>query len=142
MARYFIGVAERAYVRAAVGEGVVLFSGGREAPVRNTAPGDKVIFYSPKDAHDGDPLQAFTALGEITGNEVRLKTDWPDHTGFEAHVRDCAYEDVQETPIQPLLEDLDFIEDSKNWGFYLQGGKREISAGDYQRIAGAMLGGS
>lgn len=98
MVQYVIGLAAREYVRAAASQGVCLFGGGHKGLVEDLSVGDEVIFASPTVEQNGDPLECFTALGKITGHEVRLKTHWPDHPGFKAHVLECTYADVRSVP--------------------------------------------
>ena len=43
---------------------------GRPHMLRNMARGDWIVFYSPKKAYpDGEPLQAFTAIGQVADDE-------------------------------------------------------------------------
>ena len=42
------------------------------------------------------------------------------------------------TPIQSLIEQLEFIRDKKQWGFIFRRGLFEISAADFERISEAM----
>ena len=86
--RYWIGVIAGDLIPFAVAEGVCAFTKGQEAPVAKLDVGDRFFFYSPKTGvMDGDPVQAFTAMGEVTGDVVYQKP-WGD-TGFTAWVRDA-----------------------------------------------------
>ena len=67
MRTFWIGVASREHVLRAVKGGFCQLSHGKEAPVRLLHQGDVIIFYSPRERMgDAAPLQAFTALGEVT----------------------------------------------------------------------------
>lgn len=135
----FIGVVHRKQVLAARDAGVVAFSHGRESAVRNLTPGDRVIYYAPKSDFEGDPVQAFVAHATVTGDTPYQKTWRPD---FTAWVRDASFDAVTETPVRPLLDSLNFVPDPSNWGLRFRSGKFSIGAEDYQRIAGALLGGA
>ena len=66
MPRYWIGVVSLAHVLRGVEEGIAQLGHGKEAPLRRLAHGDWLVYYSPRVAHpDGEPLQVFTAVGEI-----------------------------------------------------------------------------
>ncbi|WP_425091689.1 EVE domain-containing protein [Tropicimonas sp. S265A] len=136
MPRYWIGVAERDYVHAAVRHGLCLFSGGKEAPIRKVSPGDGVIYYSPHEARRGEPLECFTALGTV-GEGDAWKKEW-DGIGFTSWVRSCDYASVTETPVRPLLSRLGFVAEPRHWGRTFQRGQLEIGALDFQEIAQRM----
>lgn len=138
MAR-FVGVAHRTQVLAARDAGIVQFSHGSEAAVRALEPGDTVIYYAPKSDAGGSPVQAFIAHATVTGAECYRKA-W--RADFTAWVRDADYAEVSEVPVRPLLGKLDFVPDSRNWGLRFRSGKFEIGEADYQRLAGALLGGA
>ena len=71
MTRYWIGVASHEHVRRGVSGGFAQLNHGKAAPLRRMAAGDWLIYYSPREQRKGgDPVQAFTALGQLTGEEV------------------------------------------------------------------------
>ncbi len=44
---------------------------GKAAPLRRMSKGDWLIYYSPKtDMNDGEPLQQFTAIGQVVDDAV------------------------------------------------------------------------
>lgn len=139
MARYWLGVAEKTYVDAAVRRGVCVFSAGRERAVEKLTPGDRLVYYAHKDRPGGAALQRFVALGTVTGTGHR-QADWD---GFDGWVRDAAYEaDVTEVSPRPYLDRLSFVKNPQNWGYYFHAGQIEMSGDDFAMIAGAMLGGA
>ena len=73
MARYWVGVASRDHVRTAVDGGFFQSNHGKEAPLKRIAAwGSGVLFYSPREEMaSGAPIQAFTAIGEVTDDEPR-----------------------------------------------------------------------
>ena len=71
MPRYWIGVVSRAHVRRGVEDGFAQLGHGKDAPLRRLSRGDWLIYYSPRTAHpDGEPLQAFTAIGRVEDDDV------------------------------------------------------------------------
>ncbi|MGO7932285.1 hypothetical protein ACC723_38740, partial [Rhizobium ruizarguesonis] len=70
---------------------------GKAAPLRRSAPGDRVIYYSPTETFVGkDRLQAFTAIGvfeETAAYQVEV------HPGFRPWRLDVAWCRAVETPM-------------------------------------------
>jgi len=97
---------------------------------------DWIVFYSPKTAfEDGAPLQAFTAIGQITDDEpyqVEMSAD------FHPYRRNVAFKKCQDAPIRPLIDELEFIIDKTHWGYRFRLGVIEIEKNDFEQIAAAM----
>jgi hypothetical protein len=73
-----------------------------------------LVFYSPKTSlDDGERLQAFTAIGQVADDEPYQTEVAP---GFVPWRRNVEFVDCVETPIQPLIDSLSFIEDKQRWG--------------------------
>ncbi len=111
---------------------------GKPNGLKRLRAGDWAVFYSPKTAYkDGEPLQAFTAIGQVKGEElyqVQVAPDWaPWRRNMEFHK--CI-----ETPIRPLIGDLSFIKDTTHWGYMFRFGMFEIPQADFAIIRAAMLG--
>ena len=66
-----------------------------------------------------DKLQAFTAIGTVKEGEP-YQFDMGE--GFKPHRRNVEWAKAQETPIQPLLDKLEFTAGKQNWGFQLRFG--------------------
>jgi hypothetical protein len=126
-ARYYIGVADHAYVQAACSQAVCLFSGGTKHLVADLNAGDRVAFFAPKTAHDGKPLEQFVAIGTIAG-DVAWQKEWTDWN-FTAWVRDCTYAEV--TPI-------DLFQGIPNWSRLFKDGRLEVSAEVFTTLTTAM----
>ena len=111
-------------------------SHGKAAPLRRIRSGDRVVFYSPTEAFRGkDRLRAFTAIGIVKeGGPYQAEMGG----GFSPFRRDVAWQAAKETPIEPLLEQLEFTSGKRNWGYQLRFGLFEISDVDMSRIAQAM----
>lgn len=109
---------------------------GKPQMLRNMTRGDWIIFYSPKTALDGgEPLQAFTAIGQVADDEpyqVEMTAD------FHPWRRNIDFLPCRETPIRPLIADLDFIEDKKRWGYRFRFGVFRIDDHDLELIRAAM----
>jgi hypothetical protein len=133
---YWIGVASRAHVKRGIEGNFCQLGHGKHAPVKRLNPGDRIIYYSPKETLEGGaPVQAFTAIGEITEGEPYLVQMTPD---FEAYRRDVKWWPAKEAPIAVLIPHLTFIKDPARWGFPFRRGSFKISLQDFATIARAM----
>jgi hypothetical protein len=61
-----------------------------------------------------------------------------DMGSFKPYRRDVAWADVQDAPIKPLLDRLDFTSGKSNWGYQLRFGLFAVSEIDFRMIAKAM----
>jgi hypothetical protein len=135
----WINTVSRGHVQRGVQGRFTQANHGKPHMLKKMARGDWIIFYSPKtDYPDGEPLQAFTAIGQVADDEayqVEMSADlqpWRRNVDF----LDCA-----ETPIRPLIEQLDFIEDPARWGYKFRFGVFKIDDHDLRVIRSAMTGG-
>ena len=100
-------------------------------------PGDWLMIYSSKQTVDGDAkLQAFTAIGQVADEDIY------QHKMSEAFIpfrRNIKFYDCVETPIVPLIPDLDFIMDKQSWGYPFRFGFVEIDKADFELIKKQML---
>lgn len=133
--RYWIGTVSREHVLRGVAGGFAMLSHGKEAPLKRLNPSDWLIFYSPKTAINGEPLKAFTAIGEVVDAPIHTAEMSPGQTGFR---RDISWRKATETPIARLTDRLEFTRG--NWGMLARRGLFEISAADFQIICAAMTG--
>ena len=133
---YWVSTVSRDHVQVAVAGGFTQADHGKNTRLKHLNKGDWLVFYSPKTHFkDGEPLQAFTALGEITDTEpyqVEMTGD------FHPWRRQMSFKQGDETSIHPLLDDLSFIKDKKKWGFPFRRGLFEIDKADFEVIAKAM----
>lgn len=110
---------------------------GKPTMLRRMARGDWIVFYSPRTVYpDGPPLQAFTAIGQIVDDEPYLDAS----TDTERWRRNVDFLDCAETPIRPLIEHLNFIEDKSRWGYKFRFGVFKIGDADLEVIRSAMTG--
>jgi hypothetical protein len=100
-------------------------------------PGDWLIYYSPRtDMANGNPLQAFTAIGQVMDDMVY---EYRMSDSFVPFRRNIRYTRCKEARIAPLLERLTFTRGTRNWGYLFRTGHFEISQEDFLVIADAML---
>jgi hypothetical protein len=134
--RYWVNAISRDHVLLGVQGGFTQAEHGRATRLKTLAKGDFIVFYSPRTAYpDGEPLQAFTALGSISDDEpyqVQMRAD------FHPWRRAVEFRKCTETAIQPLPEDLEFIPHKKHWGYPFRRGLFEVSRADFERLATAM----
>jgi EVE domain-containing protein len=134
--RYWLGVVSRHHVERGVAGGFAQLCHGKRAPLARMRAGDWLVYYSPRTEMDGgEPLQAFTAIGRVTGTAVYEHAMSAD---FVPHRRDVAYVPCQPAPIQPLVSRLSFVKNPKRWGFPLRRGVLPLTASDFALIARAM----
>ncbi|WP_101950939.1 EVE domain-containing protein [Mycobacterium sp. 3519A] len=104
---------------------------GKPHMLKKMAKGDWIVFYSPKtDYPKGEPLQAFTAIGQVVDDEP--------YQDFQTWRRTVDFLECTETPIRPLLEKLEFIEDKTRWGYKFRAGVFKISDQDFDVLRSAM----
>lgn len=136
-ARYWVIVASKNHVMNGVRWGIAQANHGKAAPLKRMNVGDGVLYYSPKLEFEGDEkLQAFTAIGRVTGETVY---QFDMGGGFVPYRRDVKYMDCVDAPIQPLIPALTFIENKTSWGYLFRFGFFEIPKVDFDLIASQML---
>src|ERR1700674_5316157 len=134
--RFCIGVASRDHVNVAVKGAFIQLNHGQQAPVRRLKAGDGLIMYSPRTAYpDGEPLQAFTAIGTVITGEVYQVEVTPD---FRPHRVDVQFVPSKEAQIKPLIGHLSFIKSKSHWGAALRFGLVEVPRNDFALIAERM----
>lgn len=135
--KYWIVVVSKDHIARGVAGGFMQANHGKEAPLKRMAVGDGVIFYSPKKTYGGnDVLQAFTVIGEVADDKIYQHKMTDD---FIPYRRNINYFKCQETPIAPLINELDFIENKTSWGYKFRFGFFEIPEVDYDLIRSAMV---
>ena len=136
MTRYWIGVASYEHVRRGLTGGFAQLNHGKASPLRRMTAGDWLIYYSPREHREGgEPVQAFTAIGQLVGEEI---LDVAMSESFTAARRAVHWLPAHPAPIRPLLSDLTFIRNPERWGMTLRPGHLEVSEADFERIATAM----
>ena len=133
---YWINTVSRSHVARGVAGGFTQANHGKPHMLRRMARDDWIVFYSPRtDYPEGARLQAFTAIGQVSDDEPYQVEMSPDFHPWRRNVR---FLSCSETPIQPLLDNLEFIEDKKRWGYRFRFGVFEIHEHDFDVIRSAM----
>ena len=135
--RYWIVVASKDHIARGVAGGFIQANHGKAGPLKRMSVNDGVICYSPKQTYSGSEiLQAFTAIGRVADDEVYQHKMADD---FIPYRRNIEWLNYRETPIVPLIEQLDFIKNKKSWGYPFRFGFFEIPEGDYKLIYEKMV---
>ncbi|WP_295719495.1 EVE domain-containing protein [Mucilaginibacter sp.] len=135
--KYWITVVSKDHISRGIAGGFMQANHGKPAPLRRMAAGDWVIIYSPKQSMNGtEPLQAFTAIGQLADDEVYQHKMSED---FIPYRRNVNYYKCIQTPILPLVNELDFIPNKKSWGYPFRFGFLEINVHDFGLIKTHML---
>jgi len=134
--RFWIGVASRDHVNVGIKGAFLQLNHGKQAPLRRLKAGDGVIMYSPRTAYpNGEPLQAFTAIGTVVTGDVYQVHVTPD---FRPHRVDVQFVPSRAAHIKPLVEHLSFITSKSRWGVAFRFGLVKVSARDFALIAERM----
>ena len=134
--QFWIGVVSREHVRLGINGGFIQLGHGKKAPVQRLRAGDALVMYSPRTAYpDGEPLQAFTAIGVVSTGKVYQVQMTEDFKPYRVDVR---FLKAKEAPIKPLIDALSFIKSKTHWGAAFRFGQIKIPAEDFKLIAKAM----
>ena len=134
--KFWINTVSRDHVAIGKKSGIVQAGHGRNASLQRLHKEDFVLFYSPKAyLPDGEPLQSFTAVAQITGDNIYQVIVSETFKPFRINAK---YLDCRETPIHPLIDKLDFIKNKKFWGYPFRFGLFEISQIDFEFVAKHM----
>lgn len=134
--RCWINTVSKAHVLRGREGGFTQADHGQDSRLRKLQKGDFLAFYSPRtDFRGGEPLQAFTAIGQIADEEPYQAEMTPD---FHPWRRRMDFFESREAAIRPLLDNLSFIPDAKSWGMIFRRGLFEVPREDFERIAAAM----
>ncbi|HEX4774853.1 MAG TPA: EVE domain-containing protein [Candidatus Saccharimonadales bacterium] len=133
----WINTISRDHVRLGVAGGFTQAGHGKASGLKRLKAGDWLVFYSPQTSYkEGQPLQAFTAIGQVKGDELYQVEIAP---GFVPWRRDMKFYDCVETPIRPLIGELSFIKDKTRWGYMFRFGLFPIPEADFKKIKQVMM---
>lgn len=134
---YWINTISRDHVMIGVKGGFTQAGHGKNTGLKRLKDGDWIVFYSPKTSYqDGEALQAFTAIGQVKGDDLYQVEMTQD---FRPWRRNVAFHEALETPIKPMLEELSFIKDKAHWGYMFRFGLFQIPEKDFEIIKRAVL---
>ena len=130
----WLGVVSRAHVQRGVAGGFAQLCHGRAQPLRRMRRGDWLIYYSPTTEMGGAPLRAFTAIGQVEGEDI-----YPHDmgSGFVPYRRNVRYADATEVALDLIKPKLELCA-GPNWGMALRRGHLPLEAADFATIAAAM----
>jgi hypothetical protein len=96
--------------------------------------GDWLVYYSPTIEMGSAPLRAFTAIGQVEGENI-----YPHDMGggFVPNRRDVRYVRAKEVVLDVIKPKLKLCAGS-NWGMALRRGHLPLEAIDFATIAAAM----
>ena len=135
--KYWINVVSRDHVQRDIEGGFTQANHAKPWALRKMSKDDWLIFYSPKTKfEDGELLQAFTAMGQIIDDEPY---EAQMTLTFHPWRRDVRFEHITETPIRPLIDSFDFIENKTSWGYKFRFGIIEINEHYFQVIKNAAV---
>lgn len=136
MIKHWIAVASREHVLRGKKERIMQVCHGKENPLKRIKPGDWLVYYSPTEVFgQKEPCRKFTAIGKIKNNEpYQFKMS----DNFIPWRRDVDFFQTKDAEIEPLINNLSFIKNKKNWGFVFRYGLISIPYDDFKIIAKAM----
>lgn len=135
--KYWIIVASKDHVKTGVIEKIAQTCHGKANPLKRMKKGDWLIYYSGKQTlGKPDKCQEFTALGEVLDDEIYQHQVSED---FCPSRRKIEFSQCKDTSILPLIDDLDFIQNKKSWGYPFRFGFFEINQHDFDIISIQML---
>ncbi|MEA5138671.1 EVE domain-containing protein [Arcicella rigui] len=135
--KYWVIVASKDHVKNGIAEGFAQACHGKASPLRRMKKGDFILYYSGKLVlGKEEKCQEFTAIGQVKDDEVYQFQMSPD---FCPSRRNITFFEHQDLSILPLINDLDFIQNKKSWGYPFRFGFFEINEHDFQVISSKML---
>jgi len=135
--KYWIIVASKDHVKTGIAEGIAQACHGKATPLKRMKKGDYVIYYSAKQTLEKpDKCQEFTALGKVLDNEIYQFQVSED---FYPSRRKIEFSQCKDISILPLINDLQFIQNKKSWGYPFRFGFFEINQHDFELISSQML---
>jgi len=135
--KYWIAVVSKDHVENGIDLEIMQVCHGKKAPLKRINKGDYVLFYSSKNSMGNKkPYQKFTAVAKVIDDEIYQVKMFDD---FEPFRRKVEFFKCKETEIRPLIDDLEFIQNKKRWGFPFRYGLLQISERDFNLISSKML---
>jgi len=135
--KYWIIVASKNHAAHGKQQGIAQACHGKAAPLKRMKVNDWVVIYSSKDSFPvGDKYQKFTTIGQVKDETVY---QFEMSSSFKPFRRNITYYDCEEVSILPLVNELEFIQNKKQWGYPFRFGFFEINEHDFNLIAKQML---
>lgn len=135
--KYWVIVASKDHVKKGLTEGFAQACHGKTAPLKRMKKDDFIIYYSGKQTmNKPDKCQEFTAIGKVADDETYSFQMTEDFCPSRRNIEFLKNEDVS---ILPLINELDFIQNKKSWGYPFRFGFFEINQHDFDLISQQML---
>lgn len=135
--KYWIIVASKDHVQTGIIEGIAQACHGKLSPLKRMKQNDYVIFYSGKLTFSKtDKCQEFTAIDQVADEEIYQFQMSEDFCPFRRKIDFIKSKCIS---IIPLINDLQFIQNKKSWGFPFRVGFFEINQHDFDLISSQML---
>ena len=135
--KYWVATISKEHTQRGVSGSFIQVCHGKQSPLKRMKKGDYLLVYSSKITLAGnEKCQAFTAIGKVTDDEVYQYQMTNDFKPFR---RNIEFMKCRETPITPLVNDLEFIPNKKLWGDPFRFGFFEIKENDFNFITSKML---
>jgi DNA-binding MarR family transcriptional regulator/predicted RNA-binding protein len=133
---YWVSTISRDHVLLSVEGGFTQTGHGKASGLKRLKTDDWLVYYSPKTSlRDGEPVQAFTAIGRVVDEDLYQVEQAP---GFTPWRRNIEFVKSIEAPIRPLIDQLSFIKDKHRWGSMFRVGLFKIPQEDFAVISRAM----
>lgn len=134
--RCWINTVSREHVTNGIAGDFTQADHGKNTRLERLERGDLIACCSPRTKmRGGDQLRACAAIGRIADNEPHQVEMTPD---FHPWRRRVEFLEATEAPIVPLIDQLDFIQNKRQWGFPFRRGRFEVERPHLDRIAAAM----
>lgn len=134
--RFWVNTISLEHVELGVAGGFTQADHGKDTRLRRLTVGDGIVFHSPRTAmRAGQPLQQFTAIGTITGNEPYQVTMSQDFRPWRLAVQ---FRPCTAVAAKPLVPQLSFAADPVHWGMVFRRGLFAIPEVDFTTIAAEM----
>jgi hypothetical protein len=135
--KHWIIVASKDHVENGLAQGFAQACHGKSAPLKRMKKDDFVIYYSGKQTmNKPDKCQEFTAIGTVSDDETYSFQMSED---FCPSRRNIDFFKSEAISILPLINELDFIQNKKSWGYPFRFGFFEINQHDFDLISQQML---
>jgi predicted RNA-binding protein len=135
--KYWMIVASKDHVKKGLTEGFAQACHGKAAPLKRMKKDDFIIYYSSKKTmNKPDKCQEFTAIGKVIDDEpysFQMSED------FCPSRRNIEFFESEPVSILPLINQLDFIQNKKSWGYPFRFGFFEINQHDFDLISQQLL---
>lgn len=135
--KYWVIVASKDHVKNGIEAGIAQACHGKISPLKRMKKGDFIVYYSGKQTMGKpDKCQEFTALGKVIDDEIY---QFQVSEYFCPSRRNIEFEQSKDVSIIPLIDELDFIQNKKSWGYPFRFGFFEINQHDFDIISSQML---